>query len=181
MIKEKDQKDIFDSMKSEFGYKSVLSSPRITKIVVSTSFGSSRSQKDKVKLIADRLAKITGQTPSARVAKQSVASFKLREGETIGYAVTLRGSRMRDFLGKFINVTVPRMRDFHGFSKKGIDSMGNYTIGLKEHTIFPEVLDEELKNVFGLAITIVTTAKTKEETERFLGIIGIPFEKEVVV
>lgn len=175
-LKEK-QSSVFNSLKDAFGYKNAMSAPRITKVIVSSSFGSRRSDKERSKTIEDRLTKITGQKPSVRQAKKSIATFKLREGEPLGYVVTLRGERMNKFLDKFINIAVPRTRDFRGFQRSAIDDMGNYTIGIKEHTIFPETSDEELKNVFGMAITIVTTAKTKEETEKFLECIGIPFKK----
>lgn len=174
-IKEKQNK-VFDSLKSKFGYKNILAAPKITKVVVSSGTGSSKD-KNRNKVISDRLAKITGQKVSSRGAKKSIANFKLREGDTIGFSVTLRGARMYSFLDKLINIAIPRMRDFKGLEVKGVDEIGNYTMGLKEHTIFPETSDEDLKDVFGMSITIVTTAKTKEESEAFLRQIGFPFKK----
>ena len=150
--------------------------PRLVKVVVSTGTGSTKD-KEKIKLIADRLAKITGQKPSPRGAKKSIATFKLRQGDPIGYAVTLRGDRMHGFLDKLINVAIPRQRDFRGIKASAIDEMGNLTIGMKEHVVFPETSDEEIKNVFGLSITIVSTAKNSKEAKLLFDAIGIPFKK----
>lgn len=174
------QKKAYDSLKGTFGYTNAHAAPQIVKVVVSSGFGKTANRKERGQFIAERLAKITGQKPALRQAKQSIASFKLREGEPIGVATTLRGERMFSFLDKLFNIAVPRMRDFRGFDKKAIDALGNYTIGIPEHTIFPETSDEELRNVFGLAITIVTTAKTRDEAEKLLELIGVPFKKETV-
>lgn len=167
----------FDALKGQFAYQNVMQTPRLEKVVVSVGVGKI-DDKAKKELIVERLARITGQQPSPRPAKQSIASFKLREGEIIGYQVTLRGERMRDFLGKLINIALPQTRDFRGLKVTAIDEMGNITIGIKEHTIFPETADEDIRDVFSLAITIVTTAKTKEEAEAFLRHIGLPLQKE---
>jgi large subunit ribosomal protein L5 len=150
-----------------------MQAPRIEKVVVSTGVGKIED-KQKLALIQDRLAQITGQKAAARGAKQSIASFKLREGEIIGYQVTLRGKQMESFLDKFINLALPQTRDFRGLRPTAIDEMGNITIGLPEHTIFPETVDEEIRDVFGLAVTIVTTAKSKAEAEALLRHIGLP-------
>ncbi|MEZ4104036.1 MAG: 50S ribosomal protein L5 [Candidatus Paceibacterota bacterium] len=170
-------KNTYAALKDDFGYKNPMQAPKIEKIVVSVGTGRVQD-KAKIALIQDRLARITGQKPSPRPAKQSIASFKLRQGDVIGYQVTLRGDRMRQFLSKFINLALPQTRDFRGLKVTAIDDMGNYTIGIKEHTIFPECADEELKDVFSLAITIVTTNKDKKETEAFLRHIGMPLKKE---
>lgn len=167
---------IIPKLKAELGIKNIMAVPKITKVIVATGTGKNRDKK-RNELIADRLAKITGQKPSPRQSKKSIATFKLREGEVIGMMVTLRGKRMYDFLTKFINVAVPRTRDFKGFAKTSIDEIGNLTVGIKEHTIFPETTDEELKDVFGLAITMVTTAKNKKEAEALFDTIGFPFKK----
>jgi large subunit ribosomal protein L5 len=167
----------FDALKSSLGYTNVMQSPRIEKVVVSSGTGKI-DDKQKLAIIEDRLARITGQKASPRPAKQSIASFKLREGDIIGYQVTLRGTRMQHFLDKLIHVALPQTRDFRGLKRGAIDEMGNYTLGIKDNTIFPECADEELKDVFGLAITIVTTAKTKEEAEAFLRHLGLPLQKE---
>ncbi len=171
------QSKMFDVLKEKFGYKNVMQTPRLQKIVVSAKVGSMKD-KHKVELVIDRLAKITGQKPRANAAKKSIATFKLREGSIIGYSVTLRGKRMTDFLDKLIHVALPRTRDFRGLKVTAIDEMGNYTIGIPEHTIFPETSDEELSNVFGLGVTLVTSAKTKEETEALLRELGLPLRKE---
>ena len=166
-------KSAYAAMKGEFGYTNVMQAPKVEKIVV--SIGTGRVQdKQKEALIRDRLALITGQKPSPRPAKQSIASFKLREGEIIGYQVTMRGARMQHFLEKLISIALPQTRDFRGLRTTSIDEMGNITLGIKEHTIFPECADEEIKDVFSLAITIVTTAKNKKEAEAFLRHIGLP-------
>lgn len=163
-------------MKGDFKYSSPMQAPRIQKIVVSTGVGST-SDKNRRKMIYERLTRITGQKPAERTAKKSIATFKLRVGDLSGYQVTLRGARMRSFLEKLIHVVFPRIRDFRGLSPKAIDEMGNITLGIKEHTVFPETADEEAKDIFGLAITITTTAKTKEEAEAFLRHIGIPLRE----
>jgi len=175
MTKEK-MASVFDALKETFGYKNLMQAPRIEKVVISTGVGKI-DDKAKLALIEDRMAVITGQKASPRPAKKSIASFKIREGDIIGYQVTLRGARMRDFLDKLIHIALPRTRDFRGLKATAIDEMGNITLGLKEHTVFPETSDEELKNVFSLAITIVTTAKTSEEAEALLRHIGLPLKK----
>jgi len=131
-------------------------------------------------MIADRLAKITGQKAALRGAKQSVSSFKVRQGDPIGIVVTLRGKRMFAFLEKLINVALPRTKDFRGINRTAVDNVGNLTIGIKEHTIFPETADEDIRDVFGMSITLVSTAKNKKEGTAFFEILGIPFKKEEV-
>lgn len=171
------EKETFSALKNAFGYQSIMQAPHILKVVVSAGVGSVKD-KNKVVLIEDRLARITGQKPSPCGAKKSIASFKIREGNIIGYQVTLRGKRMYDFLDRLINIALPRTRDFHGLPLKALDEMGNYTIGIREHTIFPETSDEDLKDVFGLSVTIVTTANSKEEARALLEHIGLPLQKE---
>lgn len=158
-------------------YDNPMACPRIEKVVISTGIGSIKD-KNKIDVIVDRLARITGQKASARPAKKSIATFKSREGETIGYQVTLRGSRMYDFLERLLHIALPRTRDFRGVKRSAVDGMGNLTIGVKEHTIFPETADEDLKDVFGLAVTVVTTAQNREEAFAFFTHIGVPFRKE---
>lgn len=175
-LKEK-YKKIFELMKADFGYTNIMETPKISKITVSVGIGSI-SDKNKVTLIEDRITKITGQKPAVRKAKQSIAAFKLREGSDVGYQVTLRGPRMESFFEKLVNIALPRTKDFRGLSRNGVDEMGNYTLGLKEHTIFTEAADEELKNIFGMSITINTTAKSKAEAVALLTQLGWPFKKE---
>ena len=162
-------------LKDQFGYKNHMQAPTITKVVVSVGTGKVQD-KSRVQLIADRLARITGQKAAPRPARKSIASFKLREGDIIGYQVTLRGGRMRDFLDKLIHVALPQTRDFRGIKPTAIDEMGNITIGISDHTIFPETADEELKDVFSLAITIVTTATSSAEAEAVLRHLGLPLQ-----
>ncbi len=169
----------FEVMKGEFGYINKMAAPKFTKISVSVATGSKMKKDRKVNdFIVDRLAKITGQKPSVRKSKTSNASFKMREGDAIGVAVTLRGKRMYDFLDKVISVALPRTKDFRGIKRESVDNIGNMTFGIKEHTIFPEIKDEELKDVFGMAVTMVTTAKNAKESTRFFELAGIPFKKE---
>ncbi len=167
---------MFDALKEKFGYTNVMQTPRIEKVIVSTGTGKI-DDKRKISVIQDRLAQITGQKPSPRPARMSIATFKLREGDIVGYQVTLRGARMRTFLDKLIDVALPQTRDFRGLNFTAIDEMGNITLGLKDHTIFPETVNDELQDVFGLAITIVTTANSKEEAEALLRHIGLPLKK----
>ncbi len=172
------QKLAFENLSKEFGYKNKLAAPRLVKVTVSVATGSAmKKDKKRNDLVVDRLAKITGQRPTLRKAKVSVASFKTREGDQIGVAVTLRGARMLGFLDKVLDVSLPRTKDFRGINRTSVDAMGNMTFGIKEHTIFPEIHDEELKDVFGMAITLGTTAKSKEEATAFFELIGIPFKK----
>lgn len=167
----------FDALKEAAGYTNRMQAPRVEKIVISVGVGkiADRAQRQ---LIQDRLARITGQKAAPRGAKQSIASFKLRQGDVIGYQVTLRGERMRHFLEKLIHVALPRTRDFRGLKVSAVDEMGNYTLGIREHTIFPETADEELRNVFGLAVTIVTTARTKKDALALLSYLGLPLQRE---
>jgi len=171
--------DTFETLKAAFGYTSRMAAPRVEKVVVTTGTGRV-TDKNKIAVIIDRLTRITGQKPSPRPAKQSVAGFKTRKGQIIGYQVTLRGARMRDFLERLLNAALPRTRDFRGLKKTAVDEMGNLTIGIKEHTIFSETADEELKDIFGLAVTIVTTAKSRDEAVAFFEHIGVPFRKETI-
>lgn len=175
LTKEKVQK-AYDSLKSERGYTNKFQAPRLVKIVVSSGTGKAKD-KNRNKLVEEKLTTITGQKPAARAAKASIAQFKLREGEVIGYQVTLRGARMYEFLDKLIHIALPRTRDFRGLNDSAVDDMGNLTIGIKENTIFPETSDEDLKDVFGLAVTVVTTATSREDALPFFHYLGIPFKK----
>ena len=167
------QQTSYAALAEAFGYTSAMQGPRIQKVIVSSGVGKKRDKKQ-IELISERLARITGQKAAPRAAKTSIASFKVREGDTVGLQVTLRGARMYDFLDKLIHIALPRTRDFRGLKATAIDDMGNMTVGIKENTIFPETSDEDLKDVFGLAVTIVTTAKSKAEAEAFFRHIGMP-------
>lgn len=171
------QQSAYLALAEIFGYTSPMQSPRVAKVVVSSGVGKKRDKKQ-LELIEDRLARITGQKAAPRAARISIASFKVRQGDTVGLQITLRGARMYDFLDKLIHIALPRTRDFRGLSARAIDDMGNLTIGVKEHTIFPETSDEDLKDVFGLAITIVTTARSKVEAEAFFRHLGLLFTVE---
>jgi large subunit ribosomal protein L5 len=175
MISQQKQQTVFETFKERFGYGNVMAAPRLTKIVVSSGVGKAKDKK-RNELVSDRLARITGQKPSARAARQSIASFKLREGDIVGFQVTLRGARMFEFLDKLVHIALPRTRDFRGLNATAIDDMGNLTLGIRENTIFPETSEEDLKDVFGLSITLVTTAKGKEEAEAFYRHLGIPLK-----
>ena len=174
--KEKQNK-VFNELKGAFGYTNTMQAPKIVKVVISTGTGKIQD-KGKIELIQDRLAKITGQKSAPRGAKKSIASFKIRQGDTIGFQTTLRGPRMYDFLDRFLTIALPRTRDFRGIPSSTIDEMGNITIGILEHTIFPETADEELKDIFGLSVTLVTTAKNKKEAGALLKHLGVPLKKE---
>ncbi len=170
------QNKTYDALKSDFGYKNVMQTPKLVKIVVSTGVGSIKDKK-KIELILDRVTTITGQAPAPRATKKSIANFKTRVGDLSGYQVTLRGARMQTFLEKLINIVLPRVKDFRGLKATAIDEMGNMTIGIKEHTVFPETADEDAKDVFGLAVTLTTTAKNKKEAEAFFRHLGVPLQK----
>jgi large subunit ribosomal protein L5 len=171
------QAETFAALKEKAGYKNVMQAPRLQKIVVSVGVGSQKDKK-KLELIANRLATITGQKVASRAAKKSIASFKSRQGETVGYQVTLRGKRMEGFLSKLLNISLPRTKDFRGLPRTIVDEMGNATLGIKENSIFPETADEDLKDVFGLSVTVVTTAKDRKEALVYLEHLGFPFRKE---
>jgi len=170
------QKEVLIPLKSELGRDNIMALPKIVKVVINVSTGSAKDRK-RNDFILERLAKIVGQQPALRSAKKSIASFKLRQGDKIGVMVTLRGEKMNQFLDKLIHIAIPRTRDFRGLKKSGVDEMGNLTIGVKEHTIFPETADEDIKDVFGMSITIVTTAHDKREAEAFFTHLGFPFKK----
>ncbi|MEX0918387.1 MAG: 50S ribosomal protein L5 [Candidatus Paceibacterota bacterium] len=175
-IKEKIQTKLPDIKKS-LGFKNDLEAPRIVKVIISSGTGKA-ADKARNELIIDRLGKIAGQKPVARGAKKSIASFKVRQGDIVGVSVTLRGDRMYGFLNKLINTAIPRTRDFKGFATSSIDDMGNLTIGINEHTIFPETADEDIRDIFGLSVTIVTTARTKEAARALFEAMEFPFSKE---
>ncbi|MDE1875190.1 MAG: 50S ribosomal protein L5 [Patescibacteria group bacterium] len=174
-LKEK-QKDAFVAMKKEFHLENAMQAPRIMKAVISAGVGSFKDKK-KIELVEDRIVRITGQKPVLKGAKKSIASFKSRTGDPMGFQVTLRGDRMWSFLEKLVHIALPRTKDFRGLPATSMDGMGGYSIGLREHTIFPETTDEELKDVFGLGVTVVTNMRDKAATKRFLELIGFPIKK----
>ena len=168
-------KKTYEALKEQLGYTNIMQAPRLTKVVISCGVGKVKDKK-RLELIVNRLQLITGQAVAKRTAKKAIANFKSRTGDLVGYQVTLRGARMESFLEKLIHIVFPRVKDFRGLTPKSIDEMGNITIGLKEHTVFPETSDEDAKDVFGLAMTIGTTAKSKKDAEAFLRHIGLPLK-----
>jgi large subunit ribosomal protein L5 len=174
-LKEK-QKDAFEAMKKSSNLENAMQAPKIIKVVVSAGVGSFKDKK-KVELAGDRIAKITGQKPVLKGAKKSIASYKSREGDPMGYQVTLRGEKMWHFLEKLVNIALPRTKDFRGLPPNSMDGMGGYSIGIREHSIFPEATDEELKDVFGLGVTVLTNLRKKEDTKKFLELLGFPIKK----
>ncbi|WP_153125742.1 50S ribosomal protein L5 [Peribacillus tepidiphilus] len=176
-LKEKYTKEIVPALMSKFGYKSVMQAPKIEKIVVNMGVGDAVANAKALDNAVEELSLITGQKPLITRAKKSIAGFRLREGMPIGAKVTLRGERMYEFLDKLISVSLPRVRDFRGVSKKAFDGRGNYTLGVKEQLIFPEIDYDKVSKVRGMDIVIVTTANTDEEARELLTQFGMPFQK----
>ncbi|WP_078393397.1 50S ribosomal protein L5 [Shouchella patagoniensis] len=176
-LKEKYQSEIVSSLTEKFNYSSVMAVPKIEKIVVNMGVGEAVQNAKVLDKAVEELQSITGQKPLITKAKKSIAGFKLREGVPIGAKVTLRGERMYDFLDKLVSVSLPRVRDFRGVSKKAFDGRGNYTLGVKEQLIFPEIDYDKVDKVRGMDIVIVTTANTDEEARELLTQVGMPFQK----
>jgi len=174
-LQEKYKKEVIPAMRAKFGYKNVMAVPKIEKVVVNSGVGRIRDEKQHEE-IRKFLALITGQKPAPRPAKQAIAAFKTRQGLIIGYQVTLRGKRMYDFLSRLINVALPRTRDFRGLEEKSFDERGNLTVGIKEHIVFPEMIGEDYRFLFGFEITVVTTAKKREEGVELLKLVGFPIK-----
>lgn len=172
-LQEKYRKEVIPAMRKTFGYKNVMAVPRIAKVVVNTGVGRIRDDKQ-LEEIRRTLALITGQKTASRPAKKAIAAFKTRKGLVVGYQVTLRGRRMWDFITRLVAVAIPRQRDFRGLDPKSFDQRGNLTIGLKEHIVFPEVIGEDVRFIFGLEVTVVTTAKRREEGIELLKLLGFP-------
>lgn len=170
------RKEVMPALQAKFGYKNVMAIPKFVKVVVNVGYGRKAIAKEAkaIEKIEQDLIKITGQKSAVRKAKQSISGFKLRQGLVVGAIVTLRGSRMYDFIDRLISIALPRSRDFHGLDPKNIDQSGNLNIGIKEQTIFPEVTYESLKDIFPLEVTVVTTAETKEEGLELLKQMGFP-------
>ncbi|OGQ21961.1 MAG: 50S ribosomal protein L5 [Deltaproteobacteria bacterium RIFCSPLOWO2_02_FULL_44_10] len=171
------RKQCVPQLKEKFNYKNVMEVPRVQKVVVNTCLKESLSDVKILEAIAEELAVITGQRPVYTLAKKSIANFKLRKGQKIGACVTLRKRTMYDFLNRLFNVALPRVRDFKGVSPKAFDGRGNYTIGVTEQIIFPEIHFDKVNKVAGMNITIVTNAKTNEEGRALLEFMGMPFRK----
>lgn len=176
-LEERYSKEIAPALVSKFNYKSTMQAPKIEKIVLNMGVGDATQNAKLLDEAVDELTLISGQHPLITKAKKSIAGFRLREGMPIGAKVTLRGERMYDFLDKLINVSLPRVRDFHGISPKSFDGRGNYTLGVKEQLIFPEIDYDKVNRVRGLDVVIVTTAITDEEALELLTQVGMPFAK----
>lgn len=169
--------EVAKQLMEKFGYKNVMQIPKLEKIVINMGLGSGKDNPKVIKAAVDELATITGQAPVVTKAKKSVANFKVREGMSVGAKVTLRGERMYEFLDRFISISLPRVRDFRGVNPNSFDGRGNYTLGIKEQLIFPEINIDQVETVRGMDITFVTTAKTDEEARELLKLMGMPFSK----
>jgi large subunit ribosomal protein L5 len=176
-LKEKYQKDVVPALTKEFGYKNVMAVPKIEKVVVNMGLGEATSNAKIIDTGADEVARITGQKPVTRRAKKSIAAFKVRKGMPIGTMVTLRGERMWEFLDRLMSIALPRVRDFKGVSPKGFDGRGNYTLGLRDQLLFPEIDYMKVDKARGMNVSVVTTAKTDEEARKLLQFIGMPFRQ----
>ncbi|HVH95749.1 MAG TPA: 50S ribosomal protein L5 [Bacillus sp. (in: firmicutes)] len=176
-LKEKFVNEISPALVSKFNYKSVMQVPKVEKIVINMGVGDAVSNTKALDVAVEELSLLSGQKPIITRAKKSIAGFRLREGMPIGAKVTLRGERMYEFLDKLVSVSLPRVRDFRGISKKSFDGRGNYTLGVKEQLIFPEIDYDKVNKVRGMDIVIVTTANTDEEARELLTQFGMPFQK----
>lgn len=169
--------DILPTLQKEFELDNIMSVPKLTKIAINVGVGEAVSDRKKLDDIINSIALITGQKPAITTARKSISNFKLREGMPIGCRVTLRGKIMYEFLDRFINLSLPRSRDFQGIPDKGFDGRGNYTLGIKEHTIFPEIDVDKVAQIHGMDMTFVTTANTDEQAFALLKHLGLPFRK----
>jgi large subunit ribosomal protein L5 len=174
-LKERYKKEIAPAMGKEYGYKNVMAIPRLEKIVINIGLGEAIQNAKLLDNAADELGQIAGQRPVITRAKKSIASFKLRKGMPIGCSVTLRGERMFEFLDRLVNTALPRVRDFRGLSTKSFDGRGNYTLGLRDQLIFPEIDYARVSKIKGMNICVVTTAKTDDEARTLLRLFGMPF------
>ncbi len=177
-LKEKYNKEIVPALKKHFSINNSMAVAKIEKVVVNIGTGHGLKDAKYNEVFLNTLQRITGQKPVSTTAKKSISNFKIRQGLVVGMMVTLRGKRMYDFLDKLINITLPRVRDFRGLDEKSIDKKGNLNIGFKEHICFPEIKSDEVEKIHGLQITIVTSAKNKEEGLELFRLIGFPFKKE---
>lgn len=176
-LREKYEQQVVPALMQRFGYKNRMQVPKLEKVVINMGVGDALQNPKLLDAAVADLTQITGQKPVVTRAKKSIANFKVRAGAAIGCKVTLRGERMYDFLQKLMNVALPRVRDFRGVSPKGFDGRGNYTLGIKEQLIFPEIDYDKVEKVRGMDIVIVTTAKTDEEAREFLKLLGMPFRE----
>lgn len=177
-LEEKYKKEIVDRLKKEFDLKSVMEVPRIKKIVVNAGIGEFRDNREALESFVSDLTDILGQKPYPRNARLSVAGFKIRKGDTVGYAATLRGDKMWAFLDKLISIAIPRIRDFRGLNPNSFDKAGNYSLGIREHVIFPEVNPNKVKGTRGLQISVVSSSDNEELNRALLNYLGMPFKKD---
>ncbi|MFH1665603.1 MAG: 50S ribosomal protein L5 [Candidatus Omnitrophota bacterium] len=177
-LKEEYEKKIVPALTEKFGYRNRMDVPRLEKIVVNVGMGEMSQQKDLIEPVREELAEITGQRPALTKSKKSISNFKLRAGMPVGYKVTLRGARMYEFLDRLINFVIPRIRDFRGVSRTAFDQHGNYSMGVKEQTIFPELILDKVSVTHGMDVCFVTTAKTAKECYSLLENFGMPFVKK---
>jgi large subunit ribosomal protein L5 len=171
-------KEVVPALTKEFGYKNVMAVPKIEKVVVNMGLGEATSNAKIIEVGADELARITGQKPVVRRAKKSIAAFKVRKGQPIATSVTLRGDRMYEFLDRLVTIALPRVRDFRGVSPKGFDGRGNFTLGLKDQLLFPEIDYMKVDKARGMNVSVVTSARTDEEARKLLQLIGMPFRTQ---
>jgi large subunit ribosomal protein L5 len=176
-LKDRYQKEVIPALQKEFGYKNIMAVPRIEKVVVNMGLGEATSNAKLVDTGADEIERITGQKPVTRRAKKSIAAFKVRKGMPIATMVTLRGARMWEFLDRLMNIALPRVRDFKGVSPRGFDGRGNYTLGLRDQLLFPEIDYMKVDKARGMNVSVVTTARTDEEARKLLQFIGMPFRQ----
>ncbi len=174
-LKERYTAEIAPALNKKFGYKSVMQIPKLSKVIVNVGCGESKNNAKEIEAICKDIATITGQKPVTRKARKSVANFKLREGETVGVMVTLRGDKMYEFLDRLFSIALPRVRDFRGINPNAFDGRGNYAMGLKEQLIFPEIEYDKVDKIRGMNICICTTASTDEEAKELLTQLGAPF------
>ncbi|HID35284.1 MAG TPA: 50S ribosomal protein L5 [Anaerolineae bacterium] len=177
-LKERYQNEVVPAMMERFGYKNVMQVPRLVRVSVNIGLGEALQNPKAIEYATNDLVVITGQKPVVRRARKSIATFKLREGNPIGVSVSLRGRRMWDFLDRLMNIALPRQRDFQGVSPDSFDGHGNYSLGLQEQLVFPEIDYDSIDKIRGMGVTIVTTAKTDEEGRELLRLLGMPFKKK---
>lgn len=176
-IKEKYNQEVLPALMKKFEYKNPMQAPKLEKIVINIGLGAAKENAKLLESAVEELKLITGQAPVITRAKKSIANFKLREDQAIGCKVTLRGEKMESFFDKLVNISLPRVRDFRGVSNTSFDGRGNYSLGIKEQLIFPEIEFDKIEQIRGMDVIIVTTANTDEEAKEFLTLMGMPFKK----
>jgi len=176
-LKEMYRQEVVPTLMKEFGYRNVMEAPRLEKVVVNIGLGEALQNPKALDSAASDIAAVTGQKPVITRAKRSIANFKVRQGNPIGLMVTVRGDRMWELVDRMVNAALPRIRDFHGVSNKGFDGRGNYSLGIREQLIFPEIEYDKIDRIRGLQITLVTTARNDEEGKRLLQLLGMPFSR----